>query len=314
MFASGLSDRCEKDQLSPVDLLLESLPKPKQEPGEETKYSVLRNDIYEVVYGRPAKGQGMGLFGNPYRINRGSKDDMPTVRKLVDLSDQVSSRETDLPLSWYDPITPESARRFQEMNPAFYRHAVAHLVNDDWRDAADAIRGALLNTFPRAALEKLEKAPQLVQRNAVLAAPVMATLHAAAKRGEIPAHLDPVRFLPDGPKMLLHKKLSREMMAEFQDYAEAAYRDDPRQYRLFAIGNPTRVQSILFDRERWTALDARNWLRSHGYHGLELDRKADTLRFRQIEPEFFRRGTFRTIPFGDDGIQAVIGVPFGDPR
>lgn len=304
MFGGGLSDRCTRDQLPPIDLFLKSV-------EENDRF---HGNLYEIVKGTPAPGKGRGLFGNPYRINRGSKDDAPTVRKLVDLADHVSSRETDLPLSWYDPITPESARRFQEMNSAFYRHAVAHLVNDDWRDAADAIRGALLNTFPRAALEKLEKAPQLVQRNAVLAAPVMATLHAAAKRGEIPAHLDPVRFLPDGPRMLLHKKLSREMMAEFQDYAEAAYREDPRQYRLFALGNPTRVQSILFGRERWTALDARNWLRSHGYHGLELDRKANTIQFRQIEPEFFRRGTFRTIPFGDDGIQAVIGVPFGDPR
>ena len=297
-FSTG-ADRCERDQLPPIDLFLRSV-----EDNDR-----FHGNLYEIVKGTPAPGKGRGLFGNPYRINRGAKD-AATVRQLVDLADQVSSGSVkNIPIAWYDPITSESARKFQTANPAFYRHAVAHLTTDDWRDAADAIKGALLAFLGVEAVSRLDRAPALVQRNAVLVAPILATLHAAALRGEIPENMDPIRHMPDGPRMILHKRSMREVVDAMNDYAEEAYRKDPRQYGLFALHNPTRVQSILFG-PPWTLKQARVWLREHNYSGTTVDEMAHHIRFRQIEPEAFLKKSFRTIPFGtDSGIQAIIGVP-----
>lgn len=71
---------------------------------------------------------------------------------------------------------------------------------------------------------------------------------------------------------------------------------------------PTTVQTILFDRTAWTVKAAQAWLREHGYGGMAADTTDHYHRFRQRDPEAFRRGSFRTIPFGaTTGIQAVIG-------
>jgi hypothetical protein len=79
--------------------------------------------------------------------------------------------------------------------------------------------------------------------------------------------------------------------------------DDPRR-------EGSEVQSVIFDAGRWTLGEARAWLRRHAYDGLDPDRTANTLRFRQRDPGSFRRDTFRTIPMGaDTGIQAVVAVP-----
>ena len=67
---------------------------------------------------------------------------------------------------------------------------------------------------------------------------------------------------------------------------------------------------MIFDAGRWTLGEARAWLRRHAYDGLDPDRTANTLRFRQRDPGSFRRDTFRTISMGaDTGIQAVVAVP-----
>ena len=72
----------------------------------------------------------------------------------------------------------------------------------------------------------------------------------------------------------------------------------------------SKVQSIIFDAGKWTLGEAKAWLRKHRFTGLVADRKANTIRFRQLDPGAFRRGSFRTIPFDvETGIQAVVGVP-----
>jgi hypothetical protein len=73
----------------------------------------------------------------------------------------------------------------------------------------------------------------------------------------------------------------------------------------------TEVQSVLFDRRRWTVTAAKKWLRDHGYKVPAVDSTEEYHRFRQRPPFQFQKGTFRTISFGrtSEGIKAVIAVP-----
>lgn len=73
----------------------------------------------------------------------------------------------------------------------------------------------------------------------------------------------------------------------------------------------TEVQSLLFDKSKWTPAGARKWLADHGYKVPAVDTTADYHRFRQFPPFQYKKGTFRTIQFGAarNGIKAVIAVP-----
>lgn len=71
----------------------------------------------------------------------------------------------------------------------------------------------------------------------------------------------------------------------------------------------TEVQSLLFDKSRWTITRARAWLKKHGYKLPKADGKGEYHRFRQRPPFQFKAGTFRTIPFGRGGIKAIVAVP-----
>jgi len=75
------------------------------------------------------------------------------------------------------------------------------------------------------------------------------------------------------------------------------------------FSRPTEVQTILFDRETWTVSRAKEWLARHDRQIPLADITRDYLRFHQAPPSHFESGTFRTIPFGRQGIKAVIGVP-----
>jgi len=73
----------------------------------------------------------------------------------------------------------------------------------------------------------------------------------------------------------------------------------------------TEVQSLLFDRSKWTVSKAKAWLKSHDFKIPDVDTTNDYHRFRQGPSFQFKAGTFRTIAFGksSDGIKAVIAVP-----
>jgi hypothetical protein len=65
----------------------------------------------------------------------------------------------------------------------------------------------------------------------------------------------------------------------------------------------TEVQSLLFERPRWTPSDATAWARDHDYKSGKVHVTDNYIRLRQFAPV---RGTQkRTITFGD-GIKAVI--------
>lgn len=73
----------------------------------------------------------------------------------------------------------------------------------------------------------------------------------------------------------------------------------------------TKVQSIMFDRLKWTVSESKKWLKDHGYKVPAVDTTSDYHRFRQAPPFQFQKGTFRTISFGASslGIKTVIAVP-----
>lgn len=71
----------------------------------------------------------------------------------------------------------------------------------------------------------------------------------------------------------------------------------------------TKVQTLLFPAESWSASSARAWARSHGFKAPAVDRMGKHLRLRQADPDLFEKGTFRTISLGHSDIKAVVAVP-----
>ena len=69
----------------------------------------------------------------------------------------------------------------------------------------------------------------------------------------------------------------------------------------------TQVQSVIFDKNRWTKSKAEKWLTKHKFKHTKVDATKNTLRFRQVPPKGFK--TYRTITFSDKhGIKAVLGM------
>jgi hypothetical protein len=73
----------------------------------------------------------------------------------------------------------------------------------------------------------------------------------------------------------------------------------------------TDVQSLLFEKGKWSITSASKWLRDHGYKAPKAESSGEYHRFRQHPPFQYQKGTFRTIVFGAarNGIKAVIAVP-----
>ena len=75
-------------------------------------------------------------------------------------------------------------------------------------------------------------------------------------------------------------------------------------------GGTSEAQSILLPEDDFTATQAKAWVKSHGFKvgGYEAPGERGAYhRFRQFDPD--RRHSYRTIPFGDSGIMAVVEVP-----
>lgn len=65
------------------------------------------------------------------------------------------------------------------------------------------------------------------------------------------------------------------------------------------------IQSVLFDRDLWTVIEARTWLRKHKFIPIKLPHQTkNKIRFRLQNPLNFRR--FRIKKLGE-GIELVIG-------
>ena len=69
------------------------------------------------------------------------------------------------------------------------------------------------------------------------------------------------------------------------------------------------VQSILIPKDKYNMLKARKWLKQHEYNYALGEATKTYYRFRQAKPSKFNKESFRTISFGDSGIQAVVACP-----
>jgi hypothetical protein len=68
-----------------------------------------------------------------------------------------------------------------------------------------------------------------------------------------------------------------------------------------------KVQSVVFDKKHWTVKEAKKWLLENNYTASKVDRKLNTLRFRQIDPEQFNRDEWKyTTHRLPDNIELVI--------
>jgi hypothetical protein len=78
-----------------------------------------------------------------------------------------------------------------------------------------------------------------------------------------------------------------------------------------AFKRATKIQSIMFDKKKWTVTKAKQWLRDHKHKVPTVDTTSEYHRFRQEPPFAFEKGTFRTIVLGavSRGIKAVVAVP-----
>lgn len=76
----------------------------------------------------------------------------------------------------------------------------------------------------------------------------------------------------------------------------------------------TRIQTILFPRDTWTAREARSWLSAHGKKAPRVDKTQDYLRYQQAQPGRFKKSTFRTITLPGTKIKAVTALPKKTPK
>lgn len=72
-------------------------------------------------------------------------------------------------------------------------------------------------------------------------------------------------------------------------------------------GKPsTRIQAIIFKKNKFTIPQAKRWLKTHDYKKyIKYDITENYYRFRLIEPK--KKGIYRIIDFGDD-IKAVLEI------
>ena len=54
-------------------------------------------------------------------------------------------------------------------------------------------------------------------------------------------------------------------------------------------GGGSEVQSVLFDKTKWNAKEARKWLTEHKFHSGKLDVTDQYLRFRQNDPGKYKK-------------------------
>ena len=73
--------------------------------------------------------------------------------------------------------------------------------------------------------------------------------------------------------------------------------------------NKYKVQSVVFDSDKFTIPMAKKWLKENSYIAPKVDREANTIRFRQIEPTTVEKEGFtkyRTKELGNSGIKLIL--------
>jgi hypothetical protein len=76
------------------------------------------------------------------------------------------------------------------------------------------------------------------------------------------------------------------------------------QISWIPLSEASKVQSLIFDINKYTTDSAKDWASSHGFRSSKVDEKENTIRLRQQSPS--KSKEYRTKEFGK-GIKAVIG-------
>lgn len=71
------------------------------------------------------------------------------------------------------------------------------------------------------------------------------------------------------------------------------------------FGDGMAIQTVIFNRSKWTPSTAARWLRKHNYKVKKIDEKKNTFRFRQHDPAKFKSYSAEAMP--DKGITLVYG-------
>jgi hypothetical protein len=83
-----------------------------------------------------------------------------------------------------------------------------------------------------------------------------------------------------------------------------------------ALAEASKIQSLLFAKDKWTVKKAKKWAKDHGYKYGDVDKgsdDADYIHLRQADPEDFPR--IRTITFSaKEGIKALAGFEGPPPK
>ena len=72
---------------------------------------------------------------------------------------------------------------------------------------------------------------------------------------------------------------------------------------------PSRIQTLLFPKDLFTARAAQSWAAAHGFHAPAVDHISATrglLHLQQFAPGVCAPGTLRTITLGESGARAVV--------
>lgn len=70
----------------------------------------------------------------------------------------------------------------------------------------------------------------------------------------------------------------------------------------------TKIQTLIFDKNKFTKADSRTWAYEHGFRHRTIEETENSYRIRQENPENFKSDSFRTIEL-KEGIKSVIGLP-----
>jgi len=92
-----------------------------------------------------------------------------------------------------------------------------------------------------------------------------------------------------------------EFIEDLEEESESESESDEMEFSEYDL---SEIQSLIFEKSKFTADQARSWLKTNKFKHDKIDEKEDTFRFRQKQPSLFDR--FRTKEL-KPGIKAIIG-------
>lgn len=67
------------------------------------------------------------------------------------------------------------------------------------------------------------------------------------------------------------------------------------------------VQSVLFNKKKYTKAQAEKWIRENGYKVKKVDITENLRRYRQLDPRLFNQNTYRMKKIKGNDLMLVVG-------